>query len=215
MVTRLYLVRHGTTADAQEKRYKGSIDVPLSGQGEEQARLTGRMIREIMAKEGKANHPAGSVALYASSLRRACQTAALIGDFLGVSAQVVSDLQERHFGQWEGLTFDEVRTRFPEDFARWMADPLAFSPSGGENTLSVKRRALKAVKRILKENRERQVCIVAHGGVNRVLLCHFLGMPLRNLFRLEQDFTAVNIIDFYDDFPVVKAVNLTAREVYG
>jgi len=56
-------------------------------------------------------------------------------------------------------------------------------------------------------HRERTIAVVAHGGVNRVILCGVLGIPLENVFRIEQDFAAVNVVEFYEDYPVVRLLN--------
>jgi alpha-ribazole phosphatase/probable phosphoglycerate mutase len=78
---------------------------------------------------------------------------------------------------------------------------------GGESTIMVKERVIPELDGIVKKHGDEEVAIVAHGGINRIVLCHILGIPLENIFRIEQDYAAVNIIEFWDRYPVVKLIN--------
>jgi alpha-ribazole phosphatase len=73
--------------------------------------------------------------------------------------------------------------------------------------LGVARRAEAALTAILDRHRGQNLALVAHGGINRVILCHLLGVPLANIFRIEQDLACFNIIEFWDQLPVVKLLN--------
>ena len=79
----------------------------------------------------------------------------------------------------------------------------------GESTLEVKERAMKTFNEIVSEHEGESIALVAHGGINRVILCELLGIPLENIFRIEQDFAALNIIELWD-YPVVKHINFVA-----
>ncbi len=215
MATKLYLIRHGATLGAEEKRYKGSSDVPLSEEGRQQARQAGTLLGRLLLSPAGQAGSGQPAAVYCSSLSRAVETAAIIAAPYGITPIAVPDLQERNFGLWEGLTFAEVRRQYPADFSAWIDNPLDFSPSGGESTREVSRRVWEAIAKILADHQGGQVIAVAHGGVNRVLLGLLLGMPLENIFRIEQDFTAINIVEFYDTFPIVRAMNLIAGGIYG
>lgn len=199
MVSNLFLVRHGETEGSGEKRYKGTIDVPLSEGGIRQMERASGFIRALL------KGPLRGV--YSSDLIRAVRSAVVIAAPHGTGPVALEGLRERNFGQWEGLTFDEIRARHPREFAAWAKDPLRFSPVGGESTVEVRDRVVRAMDGILSAHTGGDVVVVAHGGVNRVLLCHFLGMPLENLFRVEQDFACVNIISFHDGYPAVRLVN--------
>jgi broad specificity phosphatase PhoE len=105
------------------------------------------------------------------------------------------------------MTFAEIKERYPEEFASWASDPLAYSPPEGETTGEVRNRVMGALDRILCAHPGQEIAVVAHGGVNRVILCHILGMPLGNIFRIEQDHAALNIIEFWEKYPVLKLLN--------
>ncbi|MBI4838366.1 MAG: histidine phosphatase family protein, partial [Nitrospirae bacterium] len=172
-------------------------------------------------------------AVYCSPLSRAHKSAEIITKPFGIKPAVIPDLRERSFGIWEGMSFDEIREKYPEEFKAWADNPMKFSPMQGESTLEVRDRVIEALNKILwnhsvqnssklfnivqngttLNNVEQSlttlnnIVVVAHGGVNRILLCHLLGVPLENIFRIEQDFAALNIIEFWDNYPVVKLIN--------
>lgn len=241
MVTTLYLIRHGETEGSEKKCYKGSIDVPLSERGVQQIRDASAFIldhlkssyaacsrsylRDIHAPDGgkAGSHEEVTVedlpalsAVYCSSLSRAIRSAEIVAEPHGRQPIIIPDLRERSFGVWEGMSFTEIREKYPVEFEAWAENPVSHSPLDGESTLSVSERVIRAFGEILERHAakgksaapERQsIAIVAHGGVNRVLLCHIMGVPLENVFRIEQDHAAVNIIEFWEKYPVVKLVN--------
>ena len=146
-------------------------------------------------------------AVYCSPLSRALKSAEIIAGPHQLTPVAISDLRERSFGIWEGMTFSEIKDKYPAEFEAWAGNPLIYSPIEGENTLEVKERTINALNTILCNHPGETIAIVAHGGVNRVILCHVLGIPLENIFRIEQDNAAVNIIEFWDNYPVVKLLN--------
>ncbi len=204
MVTTFYLVRHGMTVGGEEKRYKGQTDVPLSKEGEAQAEKVAEYLAEKLSKE----HTKGrSIRFYSSDLSRAVKTAEIIAAPFGALPVMDPIFKERHFGRWEGMTFDEIRDEFPEEFDSWAANPLQFSPMGGESTADVDKRVMPHFYDILQKERSNIFFIVAHGGVNRVILCNLLCTSLEHIFKVEQDFACFNRIDFFEDTHVVKSLN--------
>jgi len=205
--TTLFIIRHGKTEGAEDRRYKGHIDVPLSEEGLKEVEF----LAEVLSSAGiKDSH------IYSSDLKRAMQTAEIIGRVLGCSITVEPRLRERNFGLWEGMTFDEISKKWPEAFENWKADPLRFHPPEGESTLEVRDRVIEAVNEILHRHKGQKIFIIAHGGVNRVILCEFLGLDLKNIFRIEQDFACVNIVDVYEDgFSVVRRMNYSFDHKIG
>lgn len=223
MVTTLYLIRHGETEGSSVKRYKGSIDVPLSEKGIEQITKTSELLFRNLKNAGLSLHSSylkdvhgteepgsgGSMltAVYCSDLSRAVTSAEIIAEPYELQPVVVPGLRERNFGLWEGLSFTEIKDKFPADFEAWAGNPLKYSPVEGESTIKMKERVINALDSILSKHKGENIAIVAHGGSNRIILCHIMGIPLENIFRIEQDFAAVNIIEFWDRYPVVKLLN--------
>jgi alpha-ribazole phosphatase len=200
MATTLYLIRHGETIGNEAKRYKGSIDVPLSTRGISQI----KEVSSFIAERGKLS------AVYCSGLSRAAKSAEIIAEPHSLTPLVIDGLRERNFGIWEGMTFDEIKTQYPAEFEAWATNPLKHSPIGGESTNEVSERVTRALDDVLGRHAGEGGCnivIVAHGGVNRIMLCHLMGVPLENFFRIEQDNAAINIIEFWERYPVIKLLN--------
>lgn len=229
MISTIYLIRHGRTEGDDTRRYKGSIDLPLSAAGVLQMQETAsRLARYVSSaaeryvhsylrdvhgtsdtgKEGATAVP-GLDAVYCSDLGRARMSAEIIAGPYGLTPVLVPELRERNFGLWEGMSFLEIREQYPEEFGDWAENPLRYSPPGGETTVSVEGRALAAWNRITANHPEGHIAVVAHGGVNRVILSHILGAPLENIFRIEQEHGCINIIERWQRYPVIKLINGT------
>ncbi|MEW6585605.1 MAG: histidine phosphatase family protein [Nitrospirota bacterium] len=208
MVTTLYLIRHGETEGGEVRRYKGTIDVPLSENGILQMERVSEFVRAEVERGAQGNPGPGRLAaVYCSDLSRAIKSAEIIARRHCVKPVIVPSLRERNFGRWEGMSFDEIRAKYPEEFASWAGNPLKFSPIEGESTLTMKDRVMKSFEEIVRNHSDGHIAIVAHGGVNRIIVCEILGVSLENIFRIEQDYGAVNIIEFHEAYPVVKLMN--------
>ena len=198
MVTRVYLMRHGEVANGGEKRYNGHIDVDITPRGVEQMHALAEKL---------AGTPVAAV--YSSDLIRSVKGAEIISQKLGVSFTPLRSLRERSVGKWEGLTAEEIKARFPEEYTAWRADLLNYRPpGGGECVLDVRDRIMPEYRKLVAAHPGQEIAMLLHGGVNRVIFADVLGLPLTNLFRVDQAFGALNIIDHYDDgMAVVKLLN--------
>lgn len=197
MFTRVYLMRHGEVANGGEKRYNGHIDVDITAKGVEQMH---RLAGLLAAKPVRA--------VYSSDLIRSLKGAQIISQPLGLDPVAVRTLRERSVGRWEGLTAEEIRQRHPEQFAAWRADLLNYRPPEGECLEDVRRRVLPEYRRIVAAHPGEEIGMLLHGGVNRVIIADVLGLEPQNLFRIDQSFGALNIIEHYDDGgQVVKLLN--------
>lgn len=159
----VYLTRHGETDWNQDKRIQGHTDVPLNDRGRFQAEaLAGRL----------ATIPLD--AIYTSDLSRTRQTAEMIAARQPGEVSIIStpDLRECNYGQWEGLTREEVAVRFAEDWDKWNRSRLTESPTGGEDYLSLAGRAGRAFDAAAQGRKT--VLISTHRGTLRAILCHAL-----------------------------------------
>ena len=188
MPTRLLLVRHGATILSAEDRFAGSTDVELSDEGRRQA----RSLAESLADSA-------ITAVYASHMRRAIETATLLGTPRKLEPRTDAGLREIDHGRWEGLTRGEVEARYPDEYASWEEDPFTFAPEGGESGISVMARALPVVRQILLRHAGETVVVVSHKATIRLLLCGWLGIDARGYRdRLDQAPACLNILDFKD-----------------
>ena len=197
--TRVYLLRHGETVNTADGRfrYNGRTDVDVTDLGMEQLSLQADKLKE---------YPICRV--YSSDLIRSIKGAEVIATVLNSKVSNDKRLQEINAGRWEALTVDEIQEQFPGEFENRFSDLVNYRiKEGGENLLDVKKRILAALKEIVERHRGEEIAIVAHGGINRVILCEAMGLDLKHLLRIEQGFGCLNIIDFYDGTAVVKLLN--------
>lgn len=195
--TRLYLIRHGQVVNHHEYRYNGHFDVDITPTG---------VLQMNRLADFLSTHPIE--AIYSSDLQRAVKGARIIGKDLSIEPVEVHALRELHLGRWEGLTREEASERFPEEAGFMFKDLATDKVKGGESLLDLGERVLPALKEIIERHRGKKVCIVAHGGVNRVILAEAMGLPIENFFRIEQDYGCLNVIDYFDDgVEVVKLLN--------
>ncbi len=172
---RLLLVRHGATTWNVQARYQGHQDVPLSAQGQvESEYLAERLTGEAVA------------AIYSSDLIRAQETAEIIATRLGKAVNLEPRLREIRMGEWQGLTYEEVRRRHFN-----ISDPLPCyaidqPPAGGETLRQVQVRVMEAFREITARHSEIDKCVllVTHGACLRALTCSWLGIELHAYWKL-------------------------------
>jgi broad specificity phosphatase PhoE len=152
-VTEIILVRHGETDWNLQRRVQGHTDVPLNALGLEQAAALAASLEDVPL-----------VAVYASDLGRARDTAAAVAGRHGLEVIVDPDLREKHFGTWEGLTDIEINERFPDAAQGAWGD--------GETSDDVATRVLEALRRISLRHEPGPVLVVSHGGSVRAVLRH-------------------------------------------
>jgi broad specificity phosphatase PhoE len=167
-MTEIVLVRHGETTWHSENRYAGRTDVPLTDRGRRQADALGRWAAG-----------AGLTAVRTSPLGRARETGAPAAAAAGLSPIADDRLIELDFGAGEGLTSAEMTARFPEARHAFEVDPVqAHLPDGEHPALAVDR-AAGCLAELVEAQPEGRMLVVAHSTLNRLLLCHLLGLPLR------------------------------------
>ena len=183
---RILLARHGETLWNAEGRYQGQEDIPLSAVGETQARLLGERLRDVPITRA-----------VASPLSRAkCTAEFALGDARASTLQLDAGLMEIAHGTWEGLLASEIRERDPERLQTWRDTPHAVLMPGGESLQHVFDRAWPAFARACDGlGDDDTLLVVAHDAVNRVLLCHVLGIPLARLWTFRQAPTTLNLLE--------------------
>ncbi len=195
--TRIYLVRHGQVEGHQEKRYNGQTDVALTALGQEQfAALTERLREKTVG------------AVYCSDLSRCVIGARMLAQPHGLQPTLCPALRELNMGDWEGTTWQDLKRLYPEQWQARLDDVVHYRAPGGENLLDVLARVRPQMQQIVEGHRGEEVIVVAHGGVNRLILLDAIGAPPERLFSVEQNYGCLNIIDYFaDGNSVVKLVN--------
>lgn len=194
--TRLYLIRHGETVDAALGRYKGHQDVALNDNGRHQMGLIARWLR--------GRDLAG---VYSSTLQRTVVGAEMIVRGRDLAVRQFDELKEMDFGTWEGMTAGEIEECYPGAFDEWMSRTVDYRIPGGESMRDVQDRVLPVIHDIVRTHEGGKVAIVAHGGVNRVILAAALELDMTHFYAIAQDYGCVNIIDYHPGLTVVSLMN--------
>ena len=189
--TTFVLLRHGETELTPQKRFSGSggSDPGLSAAGRRQAEA----VAASLAARGTVQ------AVVSSPLRRCRETADAVAGRLGLDVRVDEGLRETDFGDWEGLSFAEVRERHPEDLEKWLASPDAEPTGGGESFAAVARRVALARDKLLARHAGRTVLLVTHVTPVKTLARLALGAPPESLFRMELSAASLTAVAYYAD----------------
>jgi ribonuclease H / adenosylcobalamin/alpha-ribazole phosphatase len=185
------LLRHGQTPMSVQKRYAGRSDAPLTDVGVQQAAAAAKRLTS-----------AGLSVIVTSPLLRTVQTAQEVAAVTGAAVVTDDGFRETDFGAWEGLTFAEVRERWPAELAAWLADPEV-APPGGESFTDVSTRVTAALHRVLTVRAGQTVLIVSHVTPIKTLVAAALLAPPAALYRMHLDVAALCEIDWYADGPAV------------
>lgn len=194
----LYLVRHGAIVRSAVKTYIGQLDIPLSEEGVEQAFALRAWLQ-----------PVPFARVLSSDLDRAQHTARIIAGARAESIETHPAFREIDLGEWEGRTFSEMEQQFPAQYAARGRDIENWRPPGGESFADCRARVINALHAILA-SAQGNILLVAHAGVNRLILCEVLGIPVARLHTIGQDYGCLNIIDFSPARARVKLLNFIA-----
>jgi len=180
-------VRHGETEWNVLGREMGHLDSPLTPCGVGQARALGRRLGEMRID-----------ALYSSDLGRAVQTAEILGAACGRAPQADPGLRERHMGEFEGLTRDEVRERYPEHYAAYQRTGVIAVVPGGESTIARSERSARVLTSIAERHPDETVAVVTHGGFLMGFLEWVMGLEPGNGGRFRKQNASFNAFDYVD-----------------
>jgi broad specificity phosphatase PhoE len=194
--TRLLLIRHTEPDAAALGRCCGRLDVQLGDAGRQHARALAAALSE----------PA-LAAVYASPLARALETARPVAAEHGLEPVACDALRELDFGDVDGLRFEEIAAGWPDVFRAWTETPETVCFPGGESLSALRARVLPAVAAHRARHEGEAIAVVAHAGVLRLVLAEALGLADGALFRLDQAYGGVSVVDWISGTPVVRLVN--------
>jgi broad specificity phosphatase PhoE len=195
-ITRLLLIRHAQPGENARGRCYGTLDIGLSARGQRRAQLLARTLDRIPL-----------AAVYSSPSTRALDTAGPVAAAHQLTPRVEDALREIDFGELEGRSYDDIRGAYPDLYRSWMESPTRVEFPGGESYTQLRARALAALEAIRARHRGELTAIVSHGGILRAMLADCLRMPDEAIFRIDQSYGALSIIDWLDDSPLVRVVN--------
>ena len=178
----IYLARHGDIGLGKEKRYIGQLDLSLSALGKEQALSLENLFCQIPLDN-----------IYCSDLRRSQQTAEIVASGCKVVPKACVGLRELNMGDWDGELFSTIKTKYPAEYKKRGGDIANYTPPKGESFSDCSHRVIPLFEN-LAQSAETTILIIGHAGVNRVIICNILGIPLDNVFRIEQNYGCLNLI---------------------
>lgn len=193
-----YLVRHGQTVWNTLGKTQGHGNSPLTELGERQASELAEALK---------NYPIDMI--YCSDLGRAVQTAEIVGSKLNIEVEPTNLLREMGFGIWEGMPMKKIEKMYPDTFRMWREEPDKAHIPKGEALSMVKDRTEELIKMLNDKYDNRHILLVSHSVTVRVMLLDFLESHVRNLYRIKQDNTALNIVEYRNYGPVIMKMNDT------
>lgn len=197
--TTLYLVRHGSTPSNENKPrlLQGSgVNSGLSELGKRQARRVGEWFRNVPVD-----------VVYSSPLMRAVETAHEICSTVGRSLTTVPELVEVDVGLWERQTWESIKIRYPDEYARFHADCSQHGYLGGESYSDVQRRVVPVFAKLLEQHAGQAIAVIAHSTVNTVYLATLLSLDVKLARKLPQENCAVNVIRDVGGLPQLMTLN--------
>ncbi|MGQ9500121.1 MAG: histidine phosphatase family protein [Dissulfurimicrobium sp.] len=195
-MTRVILFRHGEV-DARKGVFYSQQDVPLSRRGRDISLAVSESLRSVPISR-----------VLSSDLSRCLFLANAIARVRGIAVEPYQELRELDFGLWTGLSWDEIEARFPGAIKERMAALESYRPPMGESVGDLIQRSWKVIRQAVSDSCGKTVAVVSHGGVNRAVIARAVGLPVQNIFNMHQDFSCINILDFFQDGQVVlKALN--------
>lgn len=199
-MTKLFIVRHGQTEWNILKKIQGHANASLTETG----LLQGDMVAKRLGKED-------IDIIYSSDLDRAKITAGKISQATNAQLILTEELREMSFGIWEGMLFEEVKAKYPEDFKKWMEAPEFLNIPEGETLELLENRMEKVINEILEKHKGKNIVIVSHGTALKTLILHLLNMPLTNYKNLAMDNVSLSIVEKRDYNNVLKLYNDTGH----
>lgn len=195
---RFLLIRHGQTDWNRAQRFQGQSDVPLNEVGRQQAMaLANRLSDKVID------------VIYSSDLQRALETARGIAQQHTCDVQVEANLREINFGDWEGLTYDEIKKKQPQSLAAWENDIYKNAPPNGETLEQLTMRVQAVLEDLRAKRTDKTVLLVAHGGVLQTLICLALNLPATMYWHFHLSPASLSEIAFYPAGAILNSLNDT------
>ncbi len=188
----LILIRHGETRWNRERRTQGFSDIELTEKGLKQAQ---KLAESLTTRKIDA--------IYSSPLKRALKTAETIAEPQGLTVQLFPELMELNQGDIEGITFQELRTKYKELLKEWLENPANLKMPNGESMKELQDRGWKAITRIFEAHKEGTVAAVSHNLCIITILCKVLNLELSNFRHIRQNNSAINIIEKTEERGIV------------
>ena len=198
-MTEILITRHGETDWNVQKIFRGRADIDLNSAGRKQAEALALFLKGTKLD-----------AIYTSPLERALRTAQIVaGQQHRLRMETDIDLVDFDYGEWQGVSEEDVKEKYPELYGRWLKEPHKVKIPGGESLNDVKKRVLRALDTIVAEHETGTVMIVSHRILMKTLILSLLGLDLSRLANIKLDACGITSFNYEDDRWVMTGFNET------
>lgn len=181
----IFFIRHGLTDWNIQRRFQGTLDIPLNSAGIAQAQTAAARCAQL-----------GFERIYHSTLARAAQTAQIIADASGAPLYPHTGFNEVCLGVFQGLNHEQAKEQYPEGYAQYFADRINGAPPEGESLYQVQQRALKALSLIEEDAKGcERIAVVSHGALLKALLGAIAGIPLTNYACYDVSNGSISVVE--------------------
>jgi len=187
---KIIFIRHGSTIYTEQNRLYDMDDYPPVNE-------MGKMEMEKISKWLESSCPDFDI-IYTSSALRSIQSARIIAKHFKTDFEIIDDLYERRSGIWGGLTFDQIREKYPEMYETYQINPCSFCPEGGESTIEVNKRVDRVIKELIEKNHKKRIVVISHAGVIQSAVSLALTVSPRNQTRIYVPTGSATQINYYE-----------------
>lgn len=170
---KIYLIRHGQSKANEQNLFLGHGDLDLTEKGYEQARLTAKYLSKFKIDK-----------IYSSDLKRAYHTAEQTAKLFGLDVILHKGLRELDCGEWDQLTFEQIKQKYPQTFSKFMSDMANAYCDGGESVAGVQKRIINALTEIVDANLDKTIAIFSHAAAIKVFAGYCVGKDLESVNKV-------------------------------
>lgn len=193
LLTTWLLVRHGETEFTRKGKLYCCSSVPLINEGIIQIQTLAQSLANVEIDK-----------LLVSNTARTMQTADIICRYLSRNYTIINELEEWNVGLWDGLSYQEIKNKFPKLYFKWLDDPIRHSPPEGESIITFYNRCTVGFTKLQNEYKGQRILTIVHSGVIRSILIWALGMPIKNFWRLSIPVASITELVASDNFATLK-----------
>lgn len=198
-MVKLILVRHALTVDNQKSRLSGHIDSSVSEEGKEQIDKITNYLKDFDIDK-----------IYTTTSSRTKDTVKKLSELKSIEIIEKESLKEISFGDFEGLTFDEIKDKYPKEFQDMIEKGYEYKYPNGESLIDSYNRVCIELDNIISNNDNRTILICSHGGTIRNIITYLISNSYKYHWNFKIDNGSVTILEVQDGFTVITAMNNTS-----
>ena len=198
-MVKLILVRHALTVDNQKSRLSGHIDSSISEEGKEQIDKLTNYLKDFDIDK-----------IYTTTSSRTKSTVKKLSELKSIEIIEKESLKEISFGDFEGLTFDEIKDKYPKEFQDMIEKGYEYKYPNGESLIDSYNRVCIELDNIISNNDDRTILICSHGGTIRNIITYLISNSYKYHWNFKIDNGSVTILEIQNGFTVITAMNNTS-----